>query len=338
MGVKKRKKNKAAVIVIFFLCAFLFALYKGRDLIKAPSSLPQKVDITIPAGSSNQQIAGILAKNNVIKNELAFLFFSKYLGYDKCLKAGNYVLDSSWDLPEILEELSKGQMHFTTFTIPEGYNIEQIAERLAEKGLVNKEKFLVLADDPRLDFPLLPKASHAGYLLEGYLFPDTYQVTAEMTEVEIIKVMLNRFAEVYDKDLQNKVLEMGLTDHEVITIASMIEREAKFDVDRPLIASVIYNRLGIGMPLQIDATIQFALGTPKAKLTTKDLAVDSSYNTYKNTGLPPGPIGAPGKASIQAALNPEKTDFLYYLAKKDGTHVFNKTFAEHKAAKQKYLK
>lgn len=335
---KRRNFKRHSFLLLIVALALILTLFQIKDLTEAASTVSQEINVTIPVGSSNQQIAKILADSGVIKNKYAFLLLSKYLGYDKSLKAGSYILDSAWSLTQVLEELSKGQVQTTTFTIPEGYHIEQIADRLSAKGLVNREKFLSMADSSKFDFPFLKDVDGEGYLLEGYLFPDTYQITKEMDESDIIKMMLKRFTEVYDEEMRDRAKIMGLTDHELITIASMIEKEAKFDEDRPLIASVIYNRLKIGMPLQIDATIQFALGKPKAKLYKKDLKVESPYNTYLNYGLPPGPIGAPGKASIQAALYPENTDYLFYLAKSDGTHVFSKTLQEHNAAKQKYIK
>ncbi|HHU33151.1 MAG: endolytic transglycosylase MltG [Zhaonellaceae bacterium] len=337
-GKKRKNRKRYNFFLVILILVLLLAVYMLNELTEAASEVSREVRITIPAGSSNQEIARILAEHKIIKNKFAFLLYSKYLGYDRSLKAGSYELDPSWDLVRILEELKKGQVRSTTFTIPEGYTIEQIAERLSKNGLVNKEKFLSLTNSPQFELPFLEGVKNEGYLLEGYLFPDTYQVAEEMDEADIIRMMLNRFTEVYDEPKRDKAKKMGLTDHELITIASMIEKEAKYDQDRALIASVIYNRLQIGMPLQIDATIQFALETHKAKLKYKDLEVESPYNTYKILGLPPGPIGAPGKASIVAALYPKETDFLYYLAKQDGTHVFSRTLEEHNAAKQKYLK
>jgi len=335
---KDKKEKKLRLVLLIAALTIILILFQVNELTEAASTVPQEISVTIPAGSSNQQIAELLADSGVIKSKYAFLFLSKYLGYDKSLKAGSYVLDSSWNLNKIINELSKGQVQSIKFTIPEGYHIEQIAEKLAAEGLVDREKFLTLANSDIFDYPFLKDIDTEGYLLEGYLFPDTYQVTKGMDELDIIKMMLNRFNQIYDENLRERAKELNLTDHEVITIASMVEKEAKFDEDRPLIASVIYNRLKIGMPLQIDATVQFALGTTKPKLYKKDLKVDSPYNTYLNYGLPPGPIGSPGKASILAALYPKETDYLYYLAKSDGTHVFSKTLEEHNAAKQKYIK
>jgi UPF0755 protein len=338
MKIRKRKKSNRLAVIIFMLLVLALLFFKINDLAKAVSPISQEINITISPGSSNQQIAKKLAENKLIKSEIAFLLYSKYLGYDKSLKAGNYILDSAWSLPEILEVLSKGQVQSITFTIPEGFTVKQIANRLASQGIINEEKFLSLVNSPDISIPVSIESENVEYRLEGYLFPDTYRVTNEMSELDIINMMLNRFFEVYDKDLRDRARQKGLSDHEIITIASMIEKEAKFDEDRALIASVIYNRLEIGMPLQIDATVQFALDIHKGRISYEDLEVESYYNTYKHLGLPPGPISSPGKASIYAALHPAETDFFYYLAKSDGTHVFNKTFAEHKADKQKYIK
>lgn len=330
------KKNKFNIpfLVLFIVIVLLLQIQTSLEPFDKSQG---EVRVQIPAGSSTRQIAAILHSEDLIENEYIFLAYAKLAGYDKKLKAGNYVLSKSLSLSQLLEQLSKGQADVVAFTVPEGYSVEQIAELLAQKGLVNKDEFLDLAKHGDFNNLYVNNELNVEYNLEGYLFPDTYHVSPDSSAEEIINLMLKRFAEIYDEEAQARAKNIGLKDQELITLASMIEKEAKLDSDRSLIAGVIYNRLKKGMRLQIDATIQYIYKQPKARLTYKDLEIESPYNTYLHEGLPPGPIASPGKAAIEAALYPAETDFLYYVAKSDGSHVFSKTLKEHNEAKKKYL-
>lgn len=174
--------------------------------------------------------------------------------------------------------------------------------------------------------------------LEGYLFPDTYKVTATTTEREIIDMMLARFAREATPEFRQKAQKLGLTLHQAVILASIVEREAKVDKERPKVAAVFLNRMKKGWKLESCATVQYALGQPKARLLNKDLQIDSPYNTYKYSGLPPTPIASPGRASLQAAVNPANVDYLFFVVSQDGRHVFSRTLAEHNRAKAKYIK
>lgn len=336
-GRNKPNKRSSLLKGMLFL-SLLTILLMAYDPLGPVESSSEEVPVRIPPGSSTLQIAEILRFNRLIKNELVFIAYSRLTGYDTKLKAGDYVLNRSFSLPQIFEKLSKGQVQAVTFTIPEGFTVEQIAKALAQKGLVDEKKFLALAKKGAFNYPFIVQAKDVKYKLEGFLFPDTYKVRPGSSEEEIIEVMLQRFAAVYDEQARSKARELGLNDQELVTLASLIEKEAKVALDRPLISGVIYNRLNNGMRLQIDATIQYILGQAKPRLTYKDLEIESPYNTYLVEGLPPGPIASPGKAAIDAALNPAKTDYLYYVAKSDGSHVFSKTLEEHNKAKKKFLK
>lgn len=328
-------RKSMAILLVFLLAGLFYVLY---DPLGPVNKKDEAILIKIPAGSSTQQIAEILHKNQLIKNDLVFTLYSRVTGNHTKLQAGDYLLRDSLSLPEIVEKLSKGEVQTVTFTIPEGYTVEQIAEVLASKGLVEKSEFLQLAAEGNFIYPFLSHHKDVKYPLEGYLFPDTYRVSINSSAMDIINMMLQRFQQVYDEKARLKAQEMGLTPQEVITIASLIEKEAKTDKDRYLISGVIYNRLERGMKLQIDATVQYCLEQPKPRLTYKDLEVNSPYNTYLISGLPPGPIASPGKAAIEAALNPKRTNYLFYVAKSDGSHFFSETLEEHNAAKIKYLK
>lgn len=328
--------NIMKTILLLVLLAVIF--FKFYDPLGPVGKKDEELLIRIPVGSSTRQIAEMLSERGLIKNDFIFIIYSRITGHDTKFQAGDYLLRDSLSLPEIVEKLSKGEVQAISFTIPEGYTVEQIAEVLAAKGLVEKKEFLKLAKEGDFAYPFINRHEDVKYALEGYLFPDTYRVSTNSSAEEIIHMMLKRFQQVYDENARLKAKEMGLTDPEVITIASLIEKEAKTDRDRYLISGVIYNRLEQGMKLQIDATIQYILGQPKTRLTYKDLEISSPYNTYLISGLPPGPIASPGQAAIEAALNPERTNYLFYVAKSDGSHVFSETLEEHNAAKRKYLK
>ena len=234
-------------------------------------------------------------------------------------------------IEEILLELQKGivKQKGVRFTIPEGFTVEQIATRLEEKELVEREAFLELCRDYGESgsnaSPLLQKLgeipAQVRFRLEGYLFPDTYEVHLDATEEEIVELMLSRFFEIFDEDCCLRAEKMGLNIHQVVTIASLVEKEATLPEERPLIAAVFHNRLNSKvLPfLQSCATIQYILGESKPVLTHQDLEIDSPFNTYLYPNLPPGPIASPGRQALQAALYPEDVEYLYFVSKKDGS-------------------
>jgi UPF0755 protein len=225
------------------------------------------------------------------------------------------------------------------FTIPEGFTVEQIADTLSKAGYVDRTAFIKLADTDRTwgdaeAVRSIPKNAKLRHRLEGYLFPDTYELSKDSKPAEIIIRMLeelDRKLDTLPENWEETMAERKIDFHQLLTIASLIEREVVVDDERPIVAGIIYNRLAKGMPLQIDATVQYSLDKPKERLFEGDLKVDSPYNTYKIKGLPPGPIASPSLKSIEAALYPAKTDYLYYVTKKDGSHehLFARTLREH---------
>lgn len=324
-----------ALGLIFAISAGLMYIYGALSAVSPGSK--EKVVVTIPRGANTYQISYLLEEKGLIKNRRAFVCYTRLTGLDSKLKSGKYSLSPGYTVPELVNLLVAGTKDTVVFTVPEGYTIEQICKLLEEKGLVERELFYYLVSKGDFSFPFVEDLPEGPARLEGYLFPDTYHVGSNSSEREIIRLMLQRFwREMQELDFPRKAAEKGLTLHEAVTIASMVEREAKVDRERPIIAGVIFNRLKLGMPLQIDATVQYALKGHRSKLYYKDLKVDSPYNTYRITGLPPGPIGAPGRKSLLAVLEPEKTDYLYYVAKPDGTHAFAKTLQEHNANIRKY--
>jgi UPF0755 protein len=252
------------------------------------------------------------------------------------LQHGEYLLRPSQSAWEIAERLARGTTRVHRVTIPEGYTLRQIADALADAGLVDRARFLdvALGRGRSLGRPWL--AALPTDSLEGYLFPDTYYLSRGLSEEAVIGLMLDRFEAAVDQSLRAAAAARGLSLHELVTVASMVEREAQVPAERPVIAGVIYNRLARGMRLEIDATVLYALGRHKATVTLADLAVDSPYNTYRRTGLPPGPIANPGLAALEAAARPASVPYLYYVRRPDGRHHFSRTLAEHLDAVRRY--
>ncbi len=343
-----KKSKKGFKILIGFLLVLIilvgagFAYYK-TSLDPVAKNNTEKVDIELAAGTSTDGIANILYDNNLIKDKLIFKVRVKLLDQQGKLKAGNYELSQSMSLDQIIESLAQGGKSGDTvkFTIPEGYEIYLIGEKLEKEGLVKKDRFMDLSSDKKNfeeDFDFL-KDLDEGQNLEGFLFPSTYEVFKDAKEEDIIRKMLEEFQLVYKDLIKDKAEDLDLSLNEIITMASLVEREARSDQERGLIAGVYYNRIEIGMKLQCDATVQYALGERKERLLYKDLEIDSPYNTYLHYGLPIGPISSVGIPSIEAALEPEDSDYLYYVAKPDlSGHVFSKTLDEHNKAKEEYLK
>lgn len=330
-------------LMLLFIGAALFFLAANyyRSMLEPVDSLAVEDFrlIEIPTGSSAASIGELLHSEGLIKNPQVFIFYARRHNLGHQFIAGRYLLSPSLSLVQIADKLKNGDIYAETiwFTIPEGFNVQEIAQRLKDKGLTDTETFLALAREPSpliVDFfPALNLVENTNidYLLEGYLFPDTYEVYPDASAEDMIILMLERLNRAFPEEQLERIEQLNSSLHEILTIAAMVEREGRVDHERALIAGVIYNRLQIGMRLQIDATVQYALGENKEFLTFKDLEIDSPYNTYQNDGLPPGPIASPGEASINAALYPEESEFLYYNYKYDGSgeHFFSRTLEEH---------
>lgn len=323
------------VIIVILIIGGLFYLknYYDTQMLPVAKTDIKVIDVEIPQGSSTTKIAQILFENGLIRDELVFRVNSKLLGMDGTLKAGMYTLSNGLTPEEILQALQKGGITRATtkFTIPEGFELDEIAERLSSMGLVDVDKFIDLTSTPDnfvSDYPFLEMVPQ-DLNLEGYLYPDTYEVFVDSNEEEIIKRMIDRFEEVYDELIRDKANELDMTLNEIITLASIVEREGMLDEERPIISAVFHNRLDINQPLQSCATVQYALGERKERLFDKDLEIDSLYNTYLYQGLPPGPIASPGYESIKAAVNPSDVDYLFFVSNGDGSHTFNKTYKGH---------
>lgn len=349
--VRKRKPGPRVWLINLWVVISLLSLmaltaggaafYLWNNLRPMPAG--PATEITITKGMSAKGVSNELEEKGIIKNATIFSYYLKYKKEGSRFQAGQYELTPGMNSTQIIAKLNSGdtiKAETIRFTIPEGYTIEQIADKLSNEKLVDKNKFLKLLEEDKpwdeVESVLsLPKNAKLKHKLEGYLFPETYEMKVGSTEEEIILRMLaemDRKLGTLPDGWQDTLEQSGLTFHQMLTVASLVEREVVVDSERPIVAGVILNRLAKPMRLEIDATIQYALDKPKERLLHADLEIESPYNTYRNDGLPPGPIASPSLASISAVLNPEKTDYLFYVTKKDGTntHYFAKTFNEHK--------
>ncbi|MBB6445933.1 endolytic transglycosylase MltG [Bacillus benzoevorans] len=324
-------------------------LYVHSALKPVDPDSNQKILVKIPIGSGVSTISQMLEDSGVIKNARVFKYYVKF-NNETGFMAGEYEMEPSMTIEQIVDSLKTGKvMQEVVFkiTIPEGKKLEEIATIIAEKTKRNQEDVMKQLNDPIFIEGLIAKYPDVlseemlkptiKYPLEGYLFPATYPFYTENPSIEeIVTVMLDKTKSVVD-DYRGQMEEKQLTVHELLTISSLIEEEATEKVDRHKIASVFYNRIKAGMPLQTDPTVLYALGEHKDRVYYKDLEVDSPYNTYKNTGLTPGPIANAGTSSIEAAVSPAETDYLYFLATPEGDVLFSKTNDEHNVKKEEHI-
>lgn len=301
-----------------------------------PNSTEQIV-LQIPQGSSTGQVANLLYQKHLIKQVQVFKGLARYHKLDGQLKAGEYILSPGWTPAQIIATLTSGKVTQYTFTVPEGYTLKQIAELLEQKGYVKKADFLQQAAQGDFNFEFVKALPKTPDRLEGYLFPDTYHIEKGASSADIINVMLKRFSQEITPEFISRAQAQGLSVPQAVTLASIVEREAARDSERPKVAAVFFNRLKQNMKLESCATVQYALGEHKERLLYKDLAIDSPYNTYKYRGLPIGPIASPGRASLQAVINPAPVDYLFFVVSVDGEHAFSKTLEEHNKNKAKYV-
>lgn len=295
------------------------------------SDISEKIFTVLP-GQHFETIASQLEAGGIIRDSFRFKLFARFKGYDKRIKAGEYRLSAALSPRQVLEIMVSGKVALYKVTIPEGYNLEQIASIVSKMGLAQAPDFIRSATDPATVSALGVEAGS----LEGYLFPDTYYFPKGLPPDQIIGTMVNRFREIFSAEWQERALQMDMSVHQVVTLASIIEKETGMAFERPLIASVFHNRLAKGMRLSSDPTVIYGIEDFDGNLTRNHLTTLTPYNTYLIEGLPPGPIASPGLASLEAALYPAQSDYLYFVSKKDNTHQFSTTFKEHTRAVRKY--
>jgi len=312
-------------ILILVLAAVMFWFY----------NLPVKQTkqgsyFVVRGGESLNRIATNLKKEGFVRSRWFFYFLGKISGSERSLKSGEYYIEPWMKSTDILSSLSRGEVITVKFTIPEGYTMKQIAALLDAKGIVTEDAFLEACRNSEL----LSRYGIPFDSVEGFLFPDTYIIAKNLSALQIVEVLIRNFF--YNLE---KIPFTGYSPEElkkIVIIASMVEKEARLDSERPLIAAVFYNRLKRGKRLESCATVQYILGKTKERLLYSDLKISSPYNTYLHQGLPPGPISNPGFKSLDAAVNPSNVDYLFFVSRKDGSHHFSNTYTEHLKAIRRY--
>ncbi|MFH1784392.1 MAG: endolytic transglycosylase MltG [bacterium] len=305
----KNLGNRRSVFIGILLLVIITVI-----LFLHPFGTRVNVNVVVSPGMGAKQIASDLKERGLIQSETLFLILVRLRGAQNSLQAGEYVFKAKTGTFSILSKIIKGEVRAIKFTVPEGYTAMQIARLVEEKKFGSAKVFLEKVRERKL---------------EGYLFPETYMLHRGMDEDDIIRIMRAQFDKVFTQELKKRSLEIGMSEKEVVTLASIIEKEAKQEEERTLISSVFHNRLKKGWLLESCATVQYALGEHKKKLSYDDLRVVSDYNTYLHVGLPPAPICNPGEASLRAALYPAQSDDLFFVSGEDGTHRFSRYYKQH---------
>jgi UPF0755 protein len=328
------KKYRVSLLLAISLLLLVPLVVLGRFLVSTPGSGRNIQILEFSKGQSLKKFATDLEERKIITNAGLFTFYARLRGDDGRVKAGYYQFSDAMTPAEVLRRMVAGEVYAMRFTVPEGYSIYQVAELLAGRRLFDKEIFLKEC----FSRPLLRELGINGKSVEGYLYPSTYYITPNLTAADFIRVMTKQFDKVYARDFAAQAKRTHLSQLEIITLASMIEKEAVKPEEKPIISSVFYNRLRRRMPLQSDPTSIYGVRAFAGNISRQDLTHATPFNTYLINGLPPGPIGNPGSGAIEAALNPAETCYLYFVAKGDGTHYFSSALEEHNAAVRKYLK
>jgi len=331
-------KIKILFLLSFLSVVVLFWLYY-QIYFPQGSFCEGEIIFLISKGDGFLKIGNNLKKENIIKNSFYFKTYALLSGKFNKFQAGNYFFCDNQSIKDVIEKISRGEVAQKKITIVEGWNIGDVAESLEELKIVKKDIFLNNANNFEFNYLYnFLEEKPEGLGLEGYLFPDTYFIPYNTDAELIIKIMLANFDNKLTEDLRNEIRNQGKSIFEVITVASLIEKEVKNDEDKKLVSGVIWKRLKINMPLQIDATISYITGKRTTKISTQETQIDSPYNTYKYRGLPIGPICNPGIKSIKAAIFPKESDYLFYLSKSDGETIFSENLEKHNIAKNEYLK
>jgi len=329
MNIKTLTRLLPVIIAVIFLIALT---HYYIALFVPPGQDSSPVLVEFEPGVGFRQMAKTLKEKGLIRDLQAFVLFGRLRGSTKSVQAGEYEFNASMPPSRILEKLEKGRVVKHTVTIPEGYNIRDIADLLDKMSLSQKDRFITKASDKAFLATLGIDAATA----EGFLFPDTYQFAKGMSDASMIKAMVLRFKEVFTGELEMRSKAAGISINGLLTLASVVEKETGQASERPRIARVFLNRLRLGMPLQSDPTVIYGIKDFNGNLTRKDLRTETPYNTYRKKGLPAGPIANPGIESIKAVLYPEEGQYLYFVSKNDGTHYFSKTLSEHNRAVYRY--
>lgn len=330
---KQRTKRNAVLAIAAAVLAAVCVTFAVLSMDYRISTIDEvqgndKVVVRITPGMASGEIGDLLAEKGVIDSTWKFKLAVKLNGAGDKFQAGTFSLQENMTVGDALGVLINGRATSQWVTIPEGYDVRQIAKLLAKHGLVEEKEFLAAAKD-FAPYDYIVKSPEADYAIEGFLFPDTYEFATDASCQDIMRRMTDEFDHKLTPELRQQASQRNLSVYELVTLASLVEKEARFPEDRPIIAQVFFKRLNINMPLQTDTTIQYLLDGPKENLSIADTQIDSPYNTYQHYGLPPGPIASPGMASIEAVLNPAVTDYLYFVADTQGHNHYGYTYDEH---------
>ena len=342
-GKDKRKRGKgnvAAAPLSFVLYPLSFILLCALSVgasaffLNRPTGLADSRKIVIQSGMTVRRIGQLLQEQGLIRSTRFFVLMARLSGIEGRLEAGEYRLNGRKTTYRTMWRLTQGVAITKNVTIPEGRTLREIAGILRLGVAIDSVRFVDLASDSSFCHELGVQAS----TLEGYLFPDTYNLFYRMDERAILKTMIAHFREVFSDSLRQRADALGLDLHQAVILASLVEGEAQVARERPIIASIFHRRLRLGRALESCATVQYALGRRKTRLRNHDLKTDSPYNTYLHRGLPPGPIGNPGRAALRATLYPAEVEYLYFVSRGDGTHIFSKSLRAHINAKNRIKK
>ncbi len=329
-----KKLGIAILLILIFLFIGVAGVYLNivAYVKKPPNTPPVEQAVVVQSGQGFKALSTLLYQKGMILHPVKFRLFARIKGYDKRIKAGEYLLSSAMTPEKILETMVDGKVYLHRLTIPEGYNLRQIAKAVETEGFTSEADFLKAATDP----DLVHVKGIDAQTFEGYLFPDTYYFPRGVTPENIISTMVKRFRTVFNPEWEKQTKTLGMTIHQVITLASIIEKETAVADERPIISSVFHNRLKRNMRLESDPTVIYGMGDYNGNITRKDLESPTRYNTYTMKGLPPGPISNTGAKAIEAALFPADTKFLYFVSRNNQTHYFSTNFRDHNRAVRKY--
>lgn len=322
------------ISLALFLLFFSGLLHVTAFLHSPPTSEKRQIIFEISPGMTLHEVASSLYQKGLVTNRTYFVALGKLIGIERGIRAGDYALQTTMLPLDLLSLFKKGRVIVHRVTIPEGSTAHQIATLLAQRDLTDYGAFMKLVQDTGFTSSLGVSAP----TLEGYLFPDTYFFHRQTPPQVIIRRMVTHFQKVYEMEWSQQPERTPFSQHESVTLASIIEKETSIDSERPLISSVLYNRIKKGIPLQSDPTVIYALPDFRGNLTRADLSFPSPYNTYIRQGLPPGPISNPGRRSLSAVLSPVDSSYLYFVSKGNGTHYFSETLSEHNRAVERYQK
>ena len=324
--------SRSSVLILGALMVAAVAAASGLTVgwwLNQPTGAGEQL-VRIERGMNARQIGDLLEERGLVRRAWAFSWNARVSGLARQLEAGRYPLSGAMTGSEILKSLRKAPLEMARVTVPEGLTLGETAALLQEGGFADSARFATLATD----LEMVRSQGVEAASLEGYLFPETYFFDKGVSEREIINRMVSEFFTVVDDPVMARLDSLEMSLHEAVILASIIEGEARFDSERAIISSIFHRRLKLRRRLESCATVEYALGFHKERLSNEDLRVKSPFNTYLHLGLPPGPIGNPGRASLRATLHPADTDYLYFVARGDGTHSFSRTNREHEAAKR----